>query len=514
VTRRGAVVLFAVSLAVYGVQSLALPLFRGRDLGTYLGYYDQFFHGAVQPMLMLYRTPVSSLVVGASLDFLGPVGTQAFLGVLFALSIVAWSAAARAFGPRATLLTAFALLAFPTYGYLFHAISSDVLFAAAFSGFAYLLTRATVRPSVARFGFVGLAIAVLALIRPANQVLVLFALLPLVLRIPWRLRLTSAAVLLAAAVVPLSLWATHNGLRYGDYVVTRGSSAFIPFFRMFIFDRIVDPSNGPASRELASAVEQHLLPLEPYRSYRVTLDDFFSSGDARMHEDLVNLSDEIWGWGDDYARLRAAAWEALRRHPDRYAGGVARTIARELWTASVYLPDAAPDAAGDRAGRASRLGLPVPSEGSLIPAARMGLFSTTPDRRLQEVWSSPTEHKVVFADPSDQRRFEEVEQAIGRLWAGVPTYEPPGTARETFNLLSRLYPRALLWLAIGVVGLLVRRPRHVVAAVAPSFAALLVITFTALGIPTVIEFASPVYPAFVLLAAAGLVGARHPDVVG
>jgi hypothetical protein len=505
-TRRGAALLFGVSLAGYGLQSLALPLFPGRDLGTYVGYYDQFLHGAVQPMLMLYRTPLSSLLVGASLDFLGAGGTQVLLGVLFALSVVAWSAAAAVFGPRAALLTASALLAFPTYGYLFHAIASDVVFAAAFSGWAYLLTRTAVAPSLPRFGLLGLGVALLALVRPGNQVLVVFALLPIALLLPWRARLLGAAVFVAAAVVPLGLWATHNGVRYGDYVVTRGAGAFVPFFRLFSYEHAVSPANGPASRELAWAVERELLPFEPYRSYRITLDEFFSAGDVRMHEDLVNLSDRVWGWDDDYAKLRAAAWEALRTHPGRYAKGVAGTVARELWTASVYLQPTAGE--GAPAG-ADLSGLPVPSEGALIPAARMGLYSTTPDGSIREVWTSPTEHRVVFADPQDQERFQEVAETIDHLSAGLPTYEPPDAARRAFNLLSRAYPRAFLWLWLGLLGLIFRRPRHVVAAAAPAVAGLLVIGFTALGIPAVIEFASPVYPAFVLFAAAGLVGTRR-----
>ena len=509
-TRRGAALLFAVSLAVYGLQSLAVPLFAGRDLGTYLGYYDQFVHGAVQPMLMLYRTPVAPLVVGPSLDFLGPAGTQVLLGVLFACSVVAWSAAALTFGPRAALLTAAGLLAFPTYGYLFHAVSSDVVFAAAFSGWAYLLTRATVEPSPLRFGLVGLGVALLALVRPGNQVLVVFVLLPLVVRLPWRLRLASAAAFLAAVVIPLGLWATHNGVRYGDYVVNRGSGAFVPFFRMFVADHVIDPENGPASRELARTVERRLLPLEPYRSYRVTVEDFFSKGDARMHEDLVNLSDQIWGWDDDYAKLRAAAWEAFEEHPGRYVSGVGRTIARELWTASVYTPSAPKGEDGSGEGPVNELGLPVPTEGSLIPAARMGLYSTTPDGSIREVWTSPTEHRVVFADARDERRFEEVGEQYRLLSSGLPAYEPPEGPRRAFNLLSRLYPRALLWLVLGLAGILVRRPRHLLAAIAPALAGLLVITFTALGISTVIEFATPVYPAFVVFAAAGLAGARRP----
>ena len=49
-----------------------------------------------------------------------------------------------------------------------------------------------------------------------------------------------------------------------------------------------------------------------------------------MHEDLVNLSDRVWGWDSSYSVLRRAAWEALRAHPGIYAKGVSRTVWQEL----------------------------------------------------------------------------------------------------------------------------------------------------------------------------------------
>jgi len=512
--RRGALLLFAVALCVYGLESVAVPLFAGRDLGTYLGYYDQFLRGAVQPMLMLYRTPVAPLMVGPSLEFLGPAGTQVILGMLFAGSIVAWSATALAFGRKAALATAAALLAFPTYGYLFHGVASDVVFAVGFSGWALGLTRAALRPSPMRFAIVGAGVALLSLVRPGNMVLIGFVLFPLLLAQPWRPRLACAATFLVAALAPLGLWAVHNGVRYGDYTVVRGGGAFVPFFRMFVTDHVVSPSNGPSSRRLALAVKRYLLPREPYRSYGVTLEEFFSRGDARMHEDLVNLSDRVWGWDSNYATLRSAALEALGKHLGPYLTGVVATVARELWTASVYLPADAVDEEGASLAPLVVRGrrLPEPTEGSLIPAARTGLYSTTPDRSIREVWTSPTTHRIVFRNPADQSRFEESQRRSAELSAALPAYAPVEVARRLFNDLSRVYPRALLWLAVGLVGIAVRRPKRALLAAAPAFAGSLVIVSTALSIFTVIEFAVPVYPAFVVLAAVGLVGERsEPD---
>ena len=60
------------------------------------------------------------------------------------------------------------------------------MFAAAFALWALLLTRAAFGPSVRRFALVGLGIALLALVRPGNAVLIAFAVFPLVLAGAWR----------------------------------------------------------------------------------------------------------------------------------------------------------------------------------------------------------------------------------------------------------------------------------------------------------------------------------------
>ena len=67
----------------------------------------------------------------------------------------------------------------------------------------------------------------------------------------------------------------------------------------------------------------------------------------------------------------------------------------------------------------------------------------------------------------------------------------------------------MLWLVAGLVGLVVRRPKRSGLALALAGAAVLVVGFQALAIYTIVEFAMPVAPAFIVLGAAGLVGAAH-----
>ena len=150
--------------------------------------------------------------------------------------------------------------------------------------------------------------------------------------------------------------------------------------------------------------------------------------------------------------------------------------------------------------------LPPPSEGEQIPSARQGFFSTTPDGSVTEVWTSATDHSVVFSTPEAQRRFDELEAASGRLSAHVPPY--PGSAWLTlqFSRSSKLFPPPLLWLGVGIVAWLWRRPARGSLAAALAGAALVVLSFQALAIYSIIEFAVPVAPALVVFGAAGLVG--------
>ena len=304
-------------------------------------------------------------------------------------------------------------------------------------------------------------------------------------------------------------------MRGDDFTLGRGGGATLPLFRAFVADRIVEPDNGPATQELARAVARDLLPYEPYRSYGIDLPEFFSSGSARMHEDLTGLSDRTWGWDDDYAHLARVGREAVLEHPGAYARGVAGDF-RDLLVWPLYAPvpseAAAAPASSDRR-LAQAPDLPVPSEGEPIPAARQSSYITTPDGRIREVWSSPTEHQVVFENPEDAERAAEVDRRVDGLLESFPDREPRAGALDRLNSASRWYPRPVVWLAVGLVAALVRRRRLGRAFAAPATlaaAALLILFSTSLAVYAVAEYSVPVTPAFILLATVALTAPRLP----
>ena len=446
--RLGALVVFGIGLAVYAVRAIAWPLKTGRDLDEYLYAYVQLFDRHVLlPWSLLFRTPITPLVAGAALDVLDGRLAEPLMAVLYAGSIVCWAAAARFFGPRAAIAVAVALLAYTGYALMFHELSSEPVFAAAFAGWAWLVTRATFAPSAGRFALVGLGVAVLALVRPGNAVLLAFAIVPLLLAGSRRVRFERTGAFLLAAVLPLLAWSVHNGIRFDSWGLARGGNAIVPFYRAFITDNIVSPENGEQSRRLALAMQQHLLTREPYRSYKVTLDDLFERGSFRVHEDLYLLSDQVFGWDTDYSVLRSAGIEGVRAHPGTYARGVTRTVWDELAKAQFRVASAKRAAGGSESSKPATVviggkRLPEPSEGEPIPAGQV-VWISRPDQSIRQVWTSPTEWHFEFDHPGDRPRFEQITGDVNAPVRRSPQPHRQRAARAPAQPALALVPAAV-----------------------------------------------------------------------
>jgi hypothetical protein len=510
-TRRGAAVVFVLALGVWWLEAIAMPLAAGRDLGTYLGGYVQLFQShPIDLGYVLGRTPAATLVVGGALDLGNGVLAEPLVSLLYAGSVLAWFLTARRFGGGVAVLTAIVLVLYPGYGILFHELSSDAVFAAGFAGWSLLVVRALQQPSIARFACAGAGVGLLALIRPGNQILLVLAVVPLLLAGSWRRRVLTTIAFVLPAVVLLAGWAIHNEIRYDNFTVARGGNATVPFFRTFVTDKIVRPSNGPASEELAQAVRRRLIPKEPYRSYGITLDDFFTDASPRMQVDLLALSDRIKGWHSNYSWLRDVGFEAVRAHPARYVRGVAGSVSGML-RVPLYRSDVAPaDVSPDGGSATAQIAgtLPKPSEGEPIPAAHEGGV-TTPDGSIYTVWTSPSEHHLVFVHPGDGQRYDALHARMSELAGHLPDRRGSPSVTRRIDQVSRWFPPPILWLVLGAVVLAVRRLWGGVSLWVPTIAGLVVIVLTALGLPAEPHYSVPIAPAFVLLSGAAVLGSRR-----
>lgn len=508
--RRAAIVCVLAVLIVYGLESIAWPLHLGRDAGNYLTYWADMWNGRpVFPQLMLYRTPVAPLLFGSLLEYGGAAAAEVVMGILFALSVLAIGAAAYSLRRAWGIVVVAALLLSPDYGELFREVSSDSAFAVVFAFWVFVCVRVARRPSATGFAVVGAGVALLVLTRPAGQVLVLVALLPLFLPGSWRRRARHAAVCLAVAVGLIATWAAVNDLRYGDFTVSRTVSAQLPLNRLFVRDRLVSPENGPRSRELAQLVERDLLTKEPYRSYGITLDQFFSSGSFRMYSDLVPLSDRVWGWSSDYSHLQAVGIETVRRHPVQYVRAVALDTLRQLDAGN---PTSAPSRSSTSPSSPSNpeyitvngRRLPKPSEGEPIPRSNLWWGASTPDQRI---WYTPDlAGEIRFKYARDAEHWRRLTAHVDRLAGMLPSRDGSVTAAGILQRASRAYPSMLLWLAVGALAFALRRGRDLLV---PLFLALLgvvLVVSTMLSQAPAPQYRIPLDPVFILFAVAAVIG--------
>jgi hypothetical protein len=360
---------------------------------------------------------------------------------------------------------------------------------------------------IGRLALAGAGVALCALVRPGNAVLLAFVLFVLALPGSWHARARWAGAFLAAGALPLVAWSVLNGARFDYWGLARGGNGVIPFYRAFITDRIVSPDNGPSSRKLARAIAMHLLTRDPYKAYGVTLHEVFASGSFRIHEDLYVLSDQVFGWDSNYSVLRKAGVEAVRAHPGAYTSGVLDTIWQQL--SKSYFRATGPSHGATAGGSSTTArGLPKPTEGEPIPAGQT-VWISTPDNRIRDVWTSGTAHHFVFRHPRDRVRFDEIRRRQRSLFAALPHRDGSASLSHRLDQASRWYPRQILWIALGIVALLWRRPRNARVLVALALAALAVIAVNALGLFADPHFALPVAPAFVLLGAGALLGPRY-----
>ena len=124
------------------------------------------------------------------------------------------------------------------------------------------------------------------------------------------------------------------------------------------------------------------------------------------------------------------------------------------------------------------------------------------------MWTSPNEHHLVFVHAGDEERYDALHRRIDELAGDMPDRAGNAIVVRYLNLASRGFPPPVLFLVLGVVGLVVRRPENALALSTPAIAAVIVIVLSALAIEAIPYYSVPAAPAFLLLAAGWLVASR------
>ena len=512
-TRTAALVLFVLAFALYWLEALGWPMAKGRDTWDYLAYYLQLFDSS-PPLseLQVFRAPLTPLLVGLPLDLGGTALLEIVFGVFYGLSILAWSATALTFGRVPALFSALLLLGYPGFATLYHQASSDAVFATGLALWALLLARTLEGPSTWRFVALGVGIATLVLIRPANQVLLPAVLVPLLSPVAWRQRARWSAVCLVAALVPLGAWALHNDIRYEQTTIARGGRAWVPFLRVFLADKTISPANGSASRRLGELIEREVLVKEPHRSLNVTLDAYLENGSNYETVRLIALSDRVLGRGANYDVLFDSALEAIRKHPGTYVRGVADVfweflVQRPLREDVVRRLQTAPEAPAPTLERDGVM-LPNPQAYVLVEAVPYGFVWCASDYIDSCTVDRPS---LVWDDPAKQQRYREIVSQVRKWDAELPSRDGGSFVPEILNRVTPRFPRPPLWLAVGLVALVLRRPRGWRTIVTLWACAGLVLLIHAASQGVAPEFALPLYPVFIVTALGAVAGERERE---
>jgi hypothetical protein len=303
----------------------------------------------------------------------------------------------------------------------------------------------------------------------------------------------------------------HNEIRYDDLTVTRGGRAWVPFLRVWLADGTIAPENGPASRRLARLIEDEVLTEEPFRSLDVPLDAYLANGSNYETVRLIALSDRVLGRDTNYDVLFDSAVEAIREHPGTYARGVAGLfwdflMQRPIREAGAPRAQTAPEAP-QPTFESDGVTLPNPQATVLVDAVPYGFVWCASDFIDSCTLDDPS---LVWDEPTVQERYREVVSQL-RAWdADLPSRTGQTWVTEILNRITPRFPRPPLWLAVGAVALLWRRPQGWRTIVVLWVTAALVLLIHAASQGLAPEFALPLYPLFIVTALGALGGERAP----
>ena len=497
--------LIVVVLAACGflIQSLAWPLSAGRDFESYILYYLEMGQtNPLYPLLMVFRTPIVPIFHGSVLQYGGANLDELIMGILFCISILLIYKIGLRWNRRIAWGSALALILYPSYGLMYHQVSSEGLFAFGLILWLNYIFNSVESPNNLKFVVHGIFVFILILIRPVAQVFLAFAVFPLTFYklSPWKKFRFSLAFLFSSVFLILT-YSAYNFIRYNDFTVSRSSGAHIPLYRLFVADYEflpLDANNGPRSTKLIDAIESDLLKKEPYLSYGIDLETFVASGNSRMWGDLVSLSDRIWGWNSDYKYLRLAAIETIQANPINYIFRVIRSFIGAFWKTVIWNSPQRISIDEKDEIEFDTNGLPAPTEGQLIPISNTWWLASSPDQHYQVDWQHYyATGEIQLVGPVWQDHFLTLEGEKEQLVSKLPPRNGLRYVSDALNWISQFFPRILLFVLVGIAGLFYDPRKDITLWFMVGLSFLyLVISYS--GVYTITEFRVPFDPLYIL----------------
>lgn len=417
--------LLLFGLIVHIILWITWPLHAGGDANSYIYYFlDSFNTVPVYHFLMCFRLPVASFFFGTLLSWGGAILTSIVLEIFALSSILMIYLTVRRWGRWAAVVVTVIFILMIPYQIQLHQVTSDGLFGWFIILFCFLLRYSMYNNSLRLWLILGITIAFATLTRPNGLGFILVILVIFFLKLGWKRALASILVLFLSFSIIIGGYITYKGIRYQDFSIARGSNSII-FNRVFKYqDSATKPENGPYTEKFIDLVEEKILTTDTYKDYNVTIDDFLTyRPNSRFWADSVVMVDLVEGWESNYKLLAQVSFEAIKSNPYDFL----KTFAKDLVTMFTAKPDISDvpvkaEASKSDSTEAAALnedGLPVPTEGQLIPESHYGWLTSNPSGIFpteERIRSFNNEADILIKEYQKYTGNEKIRTIIVFLW--------------------------------------------------------------------------------------------------
>jgi len=438
-------ILLLFNLFFHIILWIGWPLHNGGDGITYIYYYiDSFNSQPVYHNLMCFRLPIAPFFFGSLLSIGGSTLTSVVLELLALSAVLMIYLTVRQFGKwPARIITILFTFMIP-YQIQFHQVTSDGIFAWFIILFFFILQRLLYNNTINRLWlFLGITIALATLTRPNGLALILVVLVIPFLKLGWKKMLSITLVLLVGFSFIIGGYITYKNIRYKDISITRGFNGHI-FYRVFrLQDSAIKLENGPYTRKFINLIEKYILTSELYKNYDISLKEFLTyKPNSRLWGDSLVIVDQKEDWNSNYKLLANVSIEAIKAEPNKFFIQYIKDIIK-LLSLKPQLPSIPLETNNSNSDVIilNEKGLPIPTEGEIIPESTHWWLSTRPDGTFpsdSEIKELQKETKLITNKYINLKGNKKIKRIINIFW---DLFYIPITYLYIFGIVGIFYAR-------------------------------------------------------------------------
>lgn len=453
------------------------PLHSGADANTYIYYFvDSFSSTPIYHNLMCFRTPLAPFFFGPLLTLGGSILTSIILEILALSAILLVYLTAIPWGKWTSRIITILFTLMIAYYIQYHQVGADCIFAWLALLFCFILRFAIQKNTIKLWITLGVIIALITLTRPAGLAFIFIIIFIPFLKIGWKKTLSSILAVLLSAGIILCGYTLYKNIRYEDFSISRGTNRVV-LYRVFrLQDNAIKPENGPYTKKLINIIENDLLTTKVYRDYEVTLDDFLTyKPNSRFNGDLIAIVDLKEGWDNNYKLLAQVTLESIKADPKTFVKIYVKDIA-DLLTQHPSIPNIPRLSKEQTEVKLNEKGLPVPSEGEMIPGSYRWWLSTRPDES-----TTPTEEEIT--------KFHEKSNLLISCFTSSEGDEKIKSIIDFF-WKSFYIPVIYLWV-LGLLGIIINKGKDRIYLLSIYVIAIIYLCGTLLGTPPWLKYRLP-----------------------